>query len=120
MAKSDLFKRLFSEDSTEHSELSDYISSGVDKIISDRIDPYFTIVKTKIKDYYLWSDFPIDMSYRTKMLERLNKIYFKLGPNTMFERHFLEICIEYVKESKTAVSKSALHYLNELNKQIPK
>lgn len=120
MAKSDLFKRLFSEDSTEHSELSDYISSGVDNIISDRIDPYFTIVKAKIKDYYLWSDVEVDDIYKTKMMERLNKMYFRLGKESMFERHFLEICMEYVKESKTAVSKSALHYLNEVNKRIPK
>ena len=120
MAKSDLFKRLFSEDTAEHSELSDYISSGVDNIISGKVDPYYTIVKAKLKDYYLWSDVVVDDSYKTKMMERLNKIYFRLDNSRPFEKHFIEICIEYVKESKTAMAKSALHYLNELNKQIPK
>lgn len=119
MAKSDLFRRLFSE-STEHDELSDYISSGVDNIIAGKVDPYYTIVKSKIKDYYLWSDVKVDDVYKTKMMERLNKIYFRLDNTYPFEKHFLEICIEYIKESNAAMSKSGLHYLNEVNKKIPK
>ena len=112
---------MFSENtSDEHSELSDYISSGVDTIICNKVDPYYTIVKTKIKEYYLWSDVQIDESYRTKMIGSLNKMYFSIPPSPSFEKHFIEICIEYVKESETAISKSALYYLNELNKQIIK
>ena len=122
MSKSDLFRRLFNDSSDEHTELSDYISSGVDQIIRGKVDPYYTIVKTKIKDYYLWSDTQIDEEYKTKMVERLNRMYFRAAgiiPDT-FEKNFLEICLEYVKENNTAISKSALSYLNELNKQLPK
>jgi folate-binding Fe-S cluster repair protein YgfZ len=122
MPKSDLFRRLFNDSPTEHTELSDYISSGVDQIIRGKVDPYYTIVKTKIKDYYLWSDTQIDEEYKTKMVERLNRMYFR-ATNTIqdtFEKNFLEICLEYVKENNTAISKSALSYLNELNKQLPK
>ena len=122
MPKSDLFKRLFADASDEHTELSDYISSGVDQIIRGKVDPYYTIVKTKIKDYYLWSDTQIDEEYKTKMVERLNRMYFRAAgiiPDT-FEKNFLEICLEYVKENNTAISKSALSYLNELNKGLPK
>jgi hypothetical protein len=120
--ESDLFRRLFKDDSNEHTELSDYISSGVDQIIRSKVDPYYTIVKTKIKDYYLWSDTEIDEEYKTKMVERLNRMYFRIS-DTMsdtFEKSFVEICLEYVKENNTAISKSALSYLNELNKQLPK
>jgi deoxyhypusine synthase len=74
----------------------------------------------ELKDYYLWSDVVVDDVYKAKMMERLNKIYFRLNDNQPFEKHFLEICIEYVKESKTAMAKTALEYLNQLNKQIPK
>ena len=122
MSKSDLFRRLFTDPSDEHTELSDYISSGVDQIIRGKFDPYYTIVKTKIKDYYLWSDTQIDEEYKTKMVERLNRMYFRAAgiiPDT-FEKNFLEICLEYVKENNTAISKSALSYLNELNKGLPK
>lgn len=119
-SNSDLFKRLFSDDQQAHTELSDYLSGGTDKILSEKKEPFFTIVKTKLKDYYLFSDVEVDDQYKSKMLERLNKVYFRLNEEKKFEKHFIEICIEYVKSSKNAISKSALSFINDINRNIPK
>lgn len=119
-SNSDLFKRLFSDDQKAHTELDDYIYSGIDKIIEGKKDPFYTIVKSKLKEYYLFSDVVVDDHYKSKMLERLNKVYFKLSDERKFEKHFIEICIEYVKDSKNAMSKSALSFVNDINRRIPK
>lgn len=117
---SDLFKRLFNDDQQVHSELSDYIYSGIDKIIEGKKEPFYTIVKTKLMDYHLFSDVEVDGEYKSKMLERLNNVYFRLADERKFEKNFIEICIEYVKSSKTAMSKASLSFINDINRRIPK
>jgi len=119
-SNSDLFKRLFSDDQQVHAELADYLYSGIDKIISEKKDPFYTIVKSKLLEYYLFSDVKVDDQYKSKMLERLNKVYFRLTDDFKFEKHFIEICIEYIKNSKTAMSKTALSFINDINRKIPK
>ena len=117
---SDLFKRLFNNDSNEHTELVDYLYSGIDKIISEKKDPFFTIAKSKLMENHLHSDVPVDELYKVRMIDRLNKVYFKLAESRRFEKHFIEICIEYVKTSKNALSKSCLSFVNEINRSLPK
>ena len=120
MADSDLFKRLFDTKVDTHSEISDYLSSGVDAIIRERRDPYYTIVKTKLHDNYLWSDIIVDDIYKRHMMDKLTSLFWKFTDTQLFERHFIEICMEYVKSNNTAISKSGLIYLNNMNSSIGK
>jgi hypothetical protein len=114
-SNSDLFKRIFQSE-TKHSDLDEYLGSGVSQFIADKKDPYYTIVKNKIHENYLSSDVKVDKVYKEQMVSKLRDLFWSFSEKDSFHRNFIEICIEYVKNNNTAISKSALMYLNQLNK----
>lgn len=114
-SNSDLFRRIFQSE-TKHSDLDEYLGSGVSQFIADKKDPYYTIVKNKIHENYLLSDVKVDKVYKEQMVSKLRDLFWSFSEKDLFHRNFIEICIEYVKNNNTAISKPALVYLNRLNK----
>jgi|LakMenEpi03Aug12_release.lakeMendotaPanAssembly.Ray.scaffolds.fasta_scaffold1160812_2 hypothetical protein len=112
---SDLIDKILNlGDTSESSELKDYLENGVMEIIRDKRDPYFYVVSKKIKEYYLYSDVPISDQYKDTMSYKLTEMYWSMKDE--FSKNFVKICMDYISECDTAMSKAGLIYLNELYK----
>jgi hypothetical protein len=100
---------------SESSDLKDWLTgtSGVIEIIRDKRDPVFTIVSSKVK-MYLTSDTPISEEYKVRMMDKLTEVYWKVTDD--FSKNFIKICMDYISESETAMSKEGLLFLNDIYK----
>lgn len=117
MFEEDSVQRIFSSSSMmDPKPLEEYLNSGVSSFISEKKDPYYTIVKSNLQETYLSSEVKVDKDYKEMMVSKLRGLFFQFSEKQVFERHFIEICIDYVKNNTTALSKGTLIYLNQLNK----
>ena len=104
------------------SQLEELIDDGIVRIIIEKRDPYYTIAKNKIKECICEVTVDSDDGYRQRMVERLNKLYFKSSehkaPFYKFYTNFVEICMEFVKEDVHPINKDGLLYLNKINREV--
>ena len=104
------------------SQLEELIDDGIARIIIEKRNPYYTIAKNKIKECICEVTVDSDDVYRQRMVERLNKLYFKSAENKslvhQFYTNFVEICMEFVKEDDHPINKDGLLYLNKINREV--
>ena len=104
------------------SQLEELIDDGIVRIVIEKRDPYYTIAKNKIKECICEVTYDTDESYRTKMIQKLNKLHIRSSehkaPFYEFYTNFIEICIEFVKNESHPINKDGLLYLNKINREV--
>jgi|TARA_R110000803_G_C11986385_1_gene321343 hypothetical protein len=112
----DIISRILAKGESLDSELATFLEEGVSSILMERKDPYFTIAKNKVKAIMsLDSPMGSDTSYQVKMLPALNTLYFNINDGESFNKVFVEMCLEVVRENRL-LNKSSLIFLNEIHK----